>query len=249
MINDAKITNNNGKKPSLFSKIAVWFFSLLSIIFGVLALLTGPEACNFGWFAGASFAIGAFIAIINFLIALPIMIFLKIKRHYLTKFANISHTIILTINILVIGYIFLGYTIPAFVCPEDLGYYIMKDETSVLNIKTQVEKMHNIYERDGNYDNFEWENEEKRNSLYSFPRRVHSDDFQTACVYTPLDKNDLIPEKQHWYCADSAGNIGYTAIDPGTNGYCVPGEKSICPPVKNNPPLKILKDASFLFGN
>jgi hypothetical protein len=60
---------------------------------------------------------------------------------------------------------------------------------------------------------------------------------QTACIYSPLNKEKGWFEKKHfWYCADSQGHIGFTLIDPGTNGYCVDGKSATCPPVSENIP-------------
>jgi hypothetical protein len=54
---------------------------------------------------------------------------------------------------------------------------------------------------------------------------------QAACIYSPLNKESGWFKKKHYYCGDSIGHLGYTSIDPGTNGYCVDGKSATCPPL------------------
>lgn len=113
-----------------------------------------------------------------------------------------------------------------------------KDASIVLDIAQMKMAMLNIYEKDGNYDNFTCKHKEIKafcrdidKNYGENPIIVHGSthNSQTACVYSPL-----IYAKNYWYCADSSNKInidmgGYTEINPNSPGYCLEGKNAVCP--------------------
>lgn len=89
---------------------------------------------------------------------------------------------------------------------------------------------------DGHYDNFTCQQEDMRalcdeiasNNGWTTIAHDAESDSQEACIYSPLNA-----QPNYWYCADSLGYAGATAIFPGGTGYCVDGESAKCPPVEN----------------
>lgn len=242
--------DNSGHIPYLFCRVIVWFFGLLSIVLAFLAVRSGPEECaGSPEFAGFGMALLGAGAILAFLLTLPGMLFIGIKHRYLTKSANASNLVLLFGNVLVLSFMFAAAQNPALACPKAVvSDNSRRDQWGILCLNDVREKMFELYQQEGNYNNFSWESKELKmiksryyygnGLIYSYtpPTLVHSasDNSQSACLYLLLkEKDGWIRKKYRWYCADSSNQKGYTLIDPGSNGYCVPGGKALCPAVQD----------------
>lgn len=102
-----------------------------------------------------------------------------------------------------------------------------------------------LYNKEGNYDDFNCEHEEMIALCQEIdvnygpdddaePIIAHDapDNSRAACIYSPL--NTTIGGEKKWYCADSLGYAGATTTDPGTAGCSMTGG-AVCPAGLVNP--------------
>lgn len=100
----AEPTQNSRLPSYFFFRVMMGFFSLLSIVFVIIAVVSGPEG---GTIAGLGMLVFGAIAVLAFLIALPMMVFFRIKHCVLSKLTNTSIRMLIIINVLALGFMFL----------------------------------------------------------------------------------------------------------------------------------------------
>lgn len=106
--------------------------------------------------------------------------------------------------------------------------------------------MVNIYEKEGNYDNFNCYYDDMVSLCQEIDVNYKGDDngepitahdtennSQTVCIYSSLNNSPFSSkgnDERAWYCADSLGRAGFTKVNPRSGNYCIDGSSAGCPP-------------------
>lgn len=91
-----------------------------------------------------------------------------------------------------------------------------------------------IYANDNNYDNFSCQHPDQAQLCLEISNMGGSITItkdpainsRSVCAFSTMNN----PETS-WYCVDSTGRAGFTAVDPGRTGYCLNGKSAVCPPL------------------
>jgi len=111
-----------------------------------------------------------------------------------------------------------------------------KDARIISSLAQSRTVMTFINANDGDYDNFNCQHPEEKAlceevNASGGEMNIAKDkalDSGASCIYSKLTQ-----QENYWYCADSTGMAGFTAVNPGSVGYCVNGISAVCPQVSN----------------
>jgi len=162
----------------------------------------------------------------------------KASRHFSITFISVVSCITLTAVLLILN---------------GSGTYSVPRDSRIIGDICQIRTLiPNTYINEGSYDSFSClhkdialfcreisDNYVKEDGNKPTPIITHdtSINSQAVCIYSPLNKEEgWLRKKKFWYCTDSKGHVGYTSIDPGSDGYCVEGKSAVCPPVSKEIP-------------